>query len=110
MQTQLKVNYATISDWSKMSSTSNPPCDTMTIQTGKHLLQKWDDTKNYNYLNYEFRYEEDVYEEVTNKQDFGFGSFWSYVGGIAGIFLGYSLMQTPELFLEAIDVIQHLYK
>ena len=45
-----------------------------------------------------FIYEEKYYEEITYSKDFGFESFWSGMGGFVGIFLGYSMMQFPDLF------------
>ena len=37
------------------------------------------------------------YQEIRNQEDFGFESFWSSVGGFIGIFMGYSLLQIPDL-------------
>ena len=61
-------------------------------------------TKN---LEYFFRYEEDIYQEIENKRDFGFEGFWSSVGGSVGIFLGCSLLQAAELLLENVARITH---
>ena len=44
-----------------------------------------------------FLYEETDYEEVLNTRSFDFASFVSGVGGFIGIFLGYSILQIPEL-------------
>ena len=45
----------------------------------------------------DFVYMDDFYQEIVNVRDFGFESFWSGVGGFVGIFLGYSLLQIPDL-------------
>ena len=37
------------------------------------------------------------YEEINQLEDFGFEDFVSNLGGFIGIFLGYSMMQTPQL-------------
>ena len=37
-------------------------------------------------------------EEILYSQDFGFESFWSGIGGFAGLFMGISIMQIPPLF------------
>ena len=69
------------------------PCDYMTVVTG--VLQKsmeWG-----TYLIFDFVYMDDFYQEIINAKGFGFESFWSGVGGFVGIFLGYSLLQTPDL-------------
>ena len=42
-------------------------------------------------------YRERHYQEIKYAEDFGFESFWSGLGGYVGIFLGYSLLQIPEL-------------
>ena len=36
-------------------------------------------------------------QEIGNIQDFGFEAFYSGTGGYVGIFLGYSLLQLPDL-------------
>ena len=42
-------------------------------------------------------YMEQSYQETENIQDFSFESFFSSLGGFIGIFLGYSMLQIPEL-------------
>ena len=37
------------------------------------------------------------YKLILNKQEFGWESLWSQIGGFIGIFLGYSLLQVPEI-------------
>ena len=44
-----------------------------------------------------FMYDDRNYEEITNSQSFDLESFVSGVGGFIGIFLGYSILQIPEL-------------
>ena len=44
-----------------------------------------------------FQYRERSYQEIENLQEFNFESFLSGIGGYVGIFLGYSIMQFPEL-------------
>ena len=41
--------------------------------------------------------------ETINARDFGFENLWSSFGGIVGIFLGYSLMQLPGVFIAAVS-------
>ena len=69
------------------------PCDYMTVTTG--VLQKKPDYGFHLVLN--FVYMDDFYQEIVNVRDFGFESFWSGIGGFVGIFLGYSLLQIPDL-------------
>ena len=54
-----------------------------------------------------FLYEDSEYEELTNMQSFDFASFVSGVGGFIGIFLGYSLLQIPDL-LELVPSLMFL--
>ena len=42
-------------------------------------------------------YPESFYQEIKNVRDFSFETFWSTAGGYLGFFLGYSLLQIPEL-------------
>ena len=44
-----------------------------------------------------FLYEDQYYIEIKSLQEFGFESFVSNLGGFIGIFLGYSMLQLPEL-------------
>ena len=45
----------------------------------------------------EIHYADRYYEEITQVEDFGVQDFISNLGGFIGIFLGYSMMQIPEL-------------
>ena len=47
-----------------------------------------------------FNYLEEMYQEITNKQDFDMEMLWSSVGGFVGMFLGYSLWQCPEMMFS----------
>ena len=52
---------------------------------------EWDDRR------VKFLYADTVYEEIQNSKSFDLESFVSGVGGFIGIFLGYSILQIPEL-------------
>ena len=47
----------------------------------------------------QFDYAEKVYEEIKYVRAIGFENWLSNVGGFVGIFLGYSMMQFPEMLL-----------
>ena len=47
---------------------------------------------NVNYLT-------ESYQEIANQKDFSGEALWSGIGGLVGIFLGYSIMQVPDTFL-----------
>ena len=67
-----------------------PPCTEMTVSSSV-------DTEGSSSFQLRFQYRTDQYLEMTNKRDFGARDLWSSVGGFAGIFLGYSLLQLPEI-------------
>ena len=69
------------------------PCVQMEVfsQFDREEDNEWDDPTMV------FRYEDRNYEEITNSQSFDLESFVSGVGGFIGIFLGYSILQIPEL-------------
>ena len=45
-------------------------------------------------------YSGNTYQETENVQDFTFETFFSSLGGFIGIFLGYSILQIPELLKD----------
>ena len=66
-----------------------------------------------------FLYEDREYEEIQNTKAFDLETFLSGVGGFIGIFLGYSILQLPELMgsltsfmsqLRQTDSIGSIYK
>ena len=58
-----------------------------------------------------FYYTEKMYEEIQYSKEMGFENWLSNVGGFVGIFLGYSMMQFPELIIWIFDLLhQRKYK
>ena len=53
-----------------------------------------------NHMTIKISYMEQTYQETENVQDFTFESFFSSLGGFIGIFLGYSMLQIPELLCD----------
>ena len=53
-------------------------------------------------------YIEYTYQETQNVRDFTFESFFSSIGGFVGIFLGYSMLQIPELLISIPSVMKKL--
>ena len=74
-------------------ATYDEPCDHMKVSVGFDQHPVLMD----GYVLMELLYMETQYKETTNIREFGFESFWSSVGGFVGIFLGYSIMQIPQL-------------
>ena len=56
---------------------------------------------NFNTLNY---------QNVENMQAFDEESLWSQIGGFVGIFLGYSLLQVPELTIALLVFLKRVFK
>ena len=74
----------------------DPPCEEMTVSTSVDLQYGND-------LNMNFQYRTDQYLDIINKRDFGARNLWSSIGGFVGIFLGYSLLQLPEVLVSKIN-------
>lgn len=53
-------------------------------------------------------YMESTYQETENVQDFTFESFFSSLGGFVGIFLGYSMLQIPEILSNIPSLLKSL--
>ena len=49
------------------------------------------------HLTIKISYVESTYQETENVKEFPFESFFSSLGGFIGIFLGYSMLQIPEI-------------
>ena len=75
---------------------NDPPCEEMIVSTSVDLQYGND-------LNMNFQYRTDQYLEITNKRDFGVTNLWSSIGGFVGIFLGYSLLQLPEIIISRVS-------
>ena len=57
----------------------------------------------------------ETFQEIQNVRDFGIESMWSGSGGFIGIFLGYSLLQVPDILdiewkssLECLKIFTHM--
>ena len=72
------------------------PCIDMYNIVGWNLLDV-EETEQNEELLVKFMYQEHYYQELEYLPDFDLETFISNIGGFVGIFLGYSLMQFPEL-------------
>ena len=57
----------------------------------------WNGRRSWEGAFMEILYAEKFYEEILYVEDFSIQDFISNLGGFIGIFLGYSMMQIPEL-------------
>ena len=89
----LQKAFYYIENYKTVFAAYSPPCISAEVRTEFDMLEEneSEDPK------IQFLYRETVYEEITNTESFNFESFISGVGGFAGIFLGYSILQLPEL-------------
>ena len=55
-------------------------------------------------------FDADTYLNIENAKAFDIGSMWSQIGGFVGIFLGYSLLQVPELAVELMNLFKKCFK
>ena len=72
------------------------PCQDMTIVTGMQIGQGL----TTNHIDLKINYLSKFFQKITNQRDFNFESFFSGVGGFMGIFLGYSMLQIPDIFIS----------
>ena len=92
-------------EWGDTSQLLTQPCDKMSVSTS--IEKSNTDAKFIRHLLvFRFSYLNEEYQEIVNSKDFGLQSFWSNIGGFIGIFLGYSLLQTPDLFSYMITLLR----
>ena len=54
-------------------------------------------------------YHKTTYQEIVNNRNIGVETCWSGIGGFIGIFIGYSLMQVPDVISSVFGwMMQHL--
>ena len=107
--------YEDILNWNldlrknEIRSLYDPPCNQMSLVGSFYFKNKiffnQNSDKGENELLFRVYYPSQTYQEITNKKDFGFESLWSCIGGFVGIFLGYSLMQLPEILSDGVTFI-----
>ena len=73
----------------ELLSDDNTPCTEMTVSSS---IEMKTDKKD---LLLVFHYRSDNYMETTNTRAYHFESLWSSLGGLVGLFMGFSLLQLP---------------
>ena len=84
--------FSAIKNKKAIMASYEQPCDYMKVSVNVYQQEYAVDE-----VAIELVYMDENYQEFVNVRDFGFETFWSGVGGFVGIFLGYSLLQVPEL-------------
>ena len=91
---QLEAIYNSITNYKEIIANHSTPCTEMY----NSIVSKWKrKSGGGSWMLVKFLYEDQYYIEIKYWQDFGLESFISNLGGFIGIFLGYSMMQLPEL-------------
>ena len=88
--------YAYTKNWNKIMERSYGPC----LEMFNIVSSKWfhvNDSLSSGNDQVEFDYQLQYYQELQYFADFDLETFISNIGGFVGIFLGYSMMQLPEL-------------
>ena len=89
----LEKAYYHIQRYIRIFSTYKPPCVSIEISS-KYDNKEENESKD---PQIKFIYTDSHYAQIANTENYGFESFVSGVGGFVGIFLGYSILQLPEL-------------
>ena len=95
-QEQLQMVYKNITDWENVMKRHDRPCTDMYNIVGWNWVDI-EGTKESEGIQIKFYYQEQYYQELEYLPDFDLETFISNIGGFVGIFLGYSMMQFPEL-------------
>ena len=79
-------------------SSYHPPCVEMRIPVSVHReISKNNGGVEKGKLKLYLSYTTEDFQEIVNVKAFDVETLWSSVGGFIGIFLGYSLLQIPEI-------------
>ena len=101
-QEKHKSAYANISNMRNILQWNTQPCNEMVLQTADFLNYKPVITPKGGAV--AFYYSNKIFEEIQYSKAVEFQNWLSNVGGFVGIFLGYSLIQIPELFIFILDI------
>ena len=101
---KLKDAYRHIKNYQQELPSYDIPCEDLYVSTMYHMEVTDDDEEYF----IRFVYKEKYFEEIEHNKDFGVESFWSAIGGFVGIFVGYSVMQLPELLGKIISLFCNL--
>ena len=90
---ELKQIYHRIQNYKDVLVSYDSPCVEMSVATKLDEKEgnKWDEPQ------IKVIYTKATYQHIENTESFNDESFLSGVGGFVGIFLGYSILQIPEL-------------
>ena len=78
----------------RLLSKFDPPCEELSITSSV-------DVRDNRKLLLSFQYQSDQYLEIRNSRAFEFISLFASIGGLTGIFLGFSMFQMSEVALNS---------
>ena len=90
---KLRMAADSIDDFRQVLARYEPPCEEM---VSLPIITREMDQSEQEFL-IKVTYPVSFYQEIKNVREFTLETFWSTAGGYLGIFLGYSLLQVPEL-------------
>ena len=90
---KLRTVHGLIENQETMKTPPDPPCFVWFGSSAYAWELGTDNEVSYIH----FVYQDQYYAELVYSKAFGFEQLWSGVGGFAGLFIGFSLMQSPEL-------------
>ena len=93
---KLQIAYNHTKNWKHVMKNSSSPCIDMYNLVGWDWLDG-EVSKNIEKGYIRFYYELQHYQELNYLADFDLETFISNIGGFVGIFLGYSMLQVPDL-------------
>ena len=98
---KLKIAYKNITDVKNIMAWNVQPCNEMLLHTSDNLNVEPEIPSRDGAII--FYYTDKMYEQIQYKRTLEFENWLSNVGGYVGMFLGYSMMQLPELMLWMFD-------
>ena len=92
---QLKISnrYSNSKKARRILNKLKPPCEEFSVTSSVDMRDRGN-------LQLSFQYRSDQYLEIRNTRDFGLISLCSSIGGLVGIFLGFSMFQMSEVILK----------
>ena len=94
--TTVREAYRHVENYQDTLDSYDRPC----LELFFSSVYNWDTANTNLEFAIKFFYTQQHYEQIQYSKSFGGESFISNVGGFIGIFLGYSMMQLPELLAE----------
>ena len=98
---QLKNAYLEIKDQSRIRDLKELPCNKMLLLSIDFINSE--PSPRPKDIAIKFTFTESTYEEIKYNKMMGFEGWLFNVGGFVGIFLGYSMLQVPEILVYIID-------